>query len=233
MKVLFLFLLSLSFIIKSMDQSPNLDLDSKDQESREQDSESSSCFGIDLEADLSSADDALQQESEKTNKRLQCTYCDFTAHTHYTLAQHEIQKHVDKQNDKKKIKLASTSKKIPQTNALCCSICNKTFKYAKYLKVHVRLHTGERPYACTLCPMKYVSSSSLRLHRLNTHKEEAQQEEAISSSYISYSSSSSEESYSSQKEEQEVISYKCALCDLVFAHESDLLWHKNNIHDIY
>lgn len=35
----------------------------------------------------------------------------------------------------------------------------------------MRYHTGNRPYACQLCPKKYIAASHLRMH-MKSHKDE-------------------------------------------------------------
>ncbi|KAM9037382.1 zinc finger protein 296 [Sarcophilus harrisii] len=49
-----------------------------------------------------------------------------------------------------------------------CEFCGKVFKNSSNLTVHRRSHTGERPYACPLCPYACAQSSKLTRH-LRTH----------------------------------------------------------------
>ncbi|KAF7991185.1 hypothetical protein HCN44_002747 [Aphidius gifuensis] len=49
-----------------------------------------------------------------------------------------------------------------------CPQCSKIFNKASVLKIHMRIHSGERPYACKLCEKKFVRRTALRQHAL-TH----------------------------------------------------------------
>ncbi|XP_055681295.1 zinc finger protein 195-like [Lutzomyia longipalpis] len=50
--------------------------------------------------------------------------------------------------------------KVPQT----CYECNKTFKCSAQLQMHVRTHTGERPFACSYCPRRFAQKHNLQIH---------------------------------------------------------------------
>ncbi|VDD95820.1 unnamed protein product [Enterobius vermicularis] len=55
-----------------------------------------------------------------------------------------------------------------------CSFCHKVFTNRSNLIVHLRSHTGEKPYKCRLCPYACAQSSKLTRH-MRTHGQQGKE----------------------------------------------------------
>lgn len=55
----------------------------------------------------------------------------------------------------------------PQT--FVCPFCGKDKKCRSQLARHIIIHTGERPFACDLCPARFNRSGNLKQHRRRMH----------------------------------------------------------------
>ena len=49
-----------------------------------------------------------------------------------------------------------------------CSMCPKRFTQKGDVAPHERTHTGEKPYACSMCPMRFATKSNFCRHE-RTH----------------------------------------------------------------
>ncbi|XP_058065733.1 zinc finger protein 324A-like [Anopheles bellator] len=66
-------------------------------------------------------------------------------------------------------KLAKHSKKHAVNHL--CSICGKKFSRRQYLTRHMVRHSSARPYACDLCPARFVTQGEERAHNRTVHTE--------------------------------------------------------------
>eukprot|EP01119_Soliformovum_irregulare_P004555 TRINITY_DN15606_c0_g1_i1.p1 TRINITY_DN15606_c0_g1~~TRINITY_DN15606_c0_g1_i1.p1 ORF type:complete len:106 (-),score=2.66 TRINITY_DN15606_c0_g1_i1:106-423(-) len=51
-----------------------------------------------------------------------------------------------------------------------CPICHTGFARRYDAKVHLRVHTNERPYKCRFCDKTFRRSSGVREHERNVHQ---------------------------------------------------------------
>ncbi|KAK0156361.1 Sal-like protein 4 [Merluccius polli] len=70
----------------------------------------------------------------------------------------------------KTLNLPSESKNSESLYRHKCKYCGKTFGNDSALQIHLRSHTGERPFKCNICGNRFTTKGNLKVH-FQRHKE--------------------------------------------------------------
>ena len=92
---------------------------------------------------------ALQQQSRQLQQQS-------------ALLQQQLQQQKTKNNAKKSP--TAINRIVSEGGGWSCTLCNKTFAHNSGYKNHMRTHSNERPYVCTICDIGFKEKYHLKKH---------------------------------------------------------------------
>ena len=105
-----------------------------------------------------------------------------------------------------------------------CSHCNKSFISKSKLTKHVLIHTGEKPYQCTICQKAFTQKSHVSFHTRSVHNKGAQRKYQCMDCGKSCASNGALSKHKMLHSNDRP--FQCALCPKKFVQKSHLKVHE-------
>ena len=95
-----------------------------------------------------------------------------------------------------------------------CSVCDKKFTYKLHLITHEKIHSGEKPYKCSKCDKRFIEAGKLKMHE-RVHSNERPYSCKVCAATFKQSANLKAHIKTHSDERP----FSCLLCDKAFKHK--------------
>lgn len=117
---------------------------------------------------------------------------------------------------------ATTTQRATERESFKCEVCDKVLATKRTLIAHRRIHTGDRPHSCHLCPKTFRISIGLRRHIRETHLQIRQYHCDVCDRGFTNQRNVNEH----RRLHTEERPYKCETCNKLFKQQASLFIHR-------
>jgi len=131
----------------------------------------------------------------------------------------------------------------------CCEFCGRRFQIETVYKIHVRTHTGEKPYKCRFCDYKTAAHSSIYIHerihpesgkqpykryrknrRLTEYTETHTTCTVCNKTFSNVKNCHNHMYFVHEKDPSKGLPFTCTICNSTFAYKSNTVAHVKSTH---